>query len=380
MAGIESIPPRQSYGRDNMLRSREGSMTCDDGKDIPLSYNQAIIINGACYAIASILGMGGSRRLILSMVSEMMFAIGEPNAPEEKVKPVNGPQSRFICATPKCEGKLSEAARARERCDPRFKPRICTECYHKDARTENTTVGETAGITMPLHLRSVGRDTSVPIVMQVSTAAPKKKLKAGLKTAKRVQKEKIGTWSAKLARQPVARNVTFSMTINPDGSGNDGPLLSAQFETLDGTEGEEGEADGVGTSDCSQRSEGESDDMEGESAEEGENEDSSSTSQGNGDDNGPSEEEGEALEGEGSGEVEGKDVSSTSQGNGDDDRSDKQPYYKYEDYTDAIGRIRTHLTIFLGDSALSEIVAVLDSFKDKIADPVMVIRPVRFSI
>ena len=91
------------------------------------------------------------------------------------------------------------------------------------------------------------------------------------------------------------------MTINPDGSGNDGPLLSAQFESLDGTEGEEGEADGVGTSDCSQRSEGESDDMEGESAEEGENEDSSSTSQGNGDDNGPSEEEGEALEGEGSG-------------------------------------------------------------------------------
>jgi hypothetical protein len=110
--------------------------------------------------------------------------------------------------------------------------------------------------------------------------------------------------------------------------------------------------------------------MEGESAEEGENEDASSTSQGNGDDNGPSEEEGEALEGEGSGEGEGKDVGSASQGNGDDDRSDKQPYYKYEDYTDAIGRIRTHLTTFLGDSALSEIVAVLDSFKDKIADPV----------
>ena len=87
MAGIESIPPGQSYGRDNMFRSREGSMTCNDGKDIPLSYNQAIIINGACYAIASILGVGGSRRLILSMVSEMMFAIGEPNAPEEKVKP-----------------------------------------------------------------------------------------------------------------------------------------------------------------------------------------------------------------------------------------------------------------------------------------------------
>ena len=139
MAGIEGIPPRQSYGRDNMLRSREGSMTCSDGKDIPLNCTQANIIHGACYAIASILGMGGSRRLILSMVSEMMFAIGEPNAPEEKVKPVNGPQSRFICATPKCVGKLSD-----------------------------TTVGETAGITMPLHLHSVGRDTSVPIVMQVS--------------------------------------------------------------------------------------------------------------------------------------------------------------------------------------------------------------------
>ena len=102
---------------------------------------------------------------------------------------------------------------------------------------------------MPLRPRGVGRDTSVPIVMQVSTAAPKKKLWAGLKKGKKVRKEKIGTWSAKLARQPVERSVTFSMTVNPDGSGNDGPLLSAQFETLDGIEGEESEADGVGTSD-----------------------------------------------------------------------------------------------------------------------------------
>ena len=87
------------------------------------------------------------------------------------------------------------------------------------------------------------------------------------------------------------------------------------------------------------------------------------------DENGPSEEDGEILEGEGAGEGDSEDASSTSQGNCDDDRSDRQPYYKYEDYMDAIGRVRTHLTTFLGEGALSEIVAHLDGFKDALADP-----------
>ncbi len=145
--------------------------------------------------------------------------------------------------------------------------------------------------------------------MQVSTAAPKKKLKAELKAAKKVRNEKIGTWSAKLARQPVARNVTFSMTVNPDGSDNDGPLLSAQFGTL------EGEADGVGSSDGSQRSEEEGDDMEGEDTGEGEDEDAGlsggdrSSGQTNNDGSASCTSDGSANR--------------ASQGDGDDDRSDE---------------------------------------------------------
>ena len=99
----------------------------------------------------------GSKSLMRMLIGEMKSAIDEHEVSEGKVKPVNGTQSRFICATPECDGKLSEAARARQRCDPRFKPRVCTECYFK------------------VETRSVGGNSSVPIGMQVSTAAPEQK-------------------------------------------------------------------------------------------------------------------------------------------------------------------------------------------------------------
>ena len=109
----------------------------------------------------------------------------------------------------------------------------------------------------------------VPIVMQVSTAAPEQKRKAGWK-----RKETTGTGNAKLAR--VAQNVTFSMTVNGSGDVASGEIstLSAQFESLDE---DKGEAEDVGSSDGSgsspNQSEEESENMEGEDAGEGENED-----------------------------------------------------------------------------------------------------------
>ena len=209
------------------------------------------------------------------LVGEMKSAIDEHEVSEGKVKPVNGTQYHFICATPECEGKLSEAARARQRCDPRFKPQVCTECYLKDATL------------------SVGRNSSVPIVMQVSTAAPERK--------EWKRKETTGTWNAKLARQPVARDVTFSITVNPIGSDDVAPgeisTLSAQFESLE----DEGEADDVGSRD------GQSDGSRG---------------------------------------------------------------YIFGKYVGSIERIRARLTPLLAESALSEVVALLDGFKDALADHV----------
>jgi len=190
MARIEINPPKQSYGQRHHVNLCEESKIGDDRKNNTLSYTQGSRILGACIVATSLLNMGnGSKSLMHMLIGEMKSAIDEQEVSEGKAKPVNGTQYHFICATPECEGKLSEAARARQRCDPRFEPRVCTECYFKDAT------------------RGIGGNASVPIVMQVSTAAPEKKRKAGWKRT-----ETTGTGNAKLAR--VAQNVTFSMTVN----------------------------------------------------------------------------------------------------------------------------------------------------------------------
>jgi hypothetical protein len=172
MAGTENPLPKQSYGQRHHVNSCDESKTKNDGKGIHLSYIQGNRILGACNALTYSLNMGyGSHWLARVLVGEMNSALEEPYVSGEKVPLYNGTQSHFICATPKCEGKLSEAARARQRCDPMFKPRVCTVCHLKGARTDYTNAGETAGSTMPLRSRSVGRNSSVPLVMQVSTAA-----------------------------------------------------------------------------------------------------------------------------------------------------------------------------------------------------------------
>ena len=115
MAGTENPLPKQSYGQRHHVNSCDESKKSDDGKDISLSYTQGNRLLGACYAITCLLNMGfGSNRLIRPLVGEMISAIEEQKVSEEKMQPVNGQQSHFICATSKCMGTLSEAAIARQ--------------------------------------------------------------------------------------------------------------------------------------------------------------------------------------------------------------------------------------------------------------------------
>ena len=338
------------------VNSREESKIFDDWEKNTLSHAQGSRILGACIVATSLLNMGnGSKTLMRMLIGEMKSAIDEQKVSEGKVKPVDGTQTHFICATTECEGKLSEAARARQRCDSRFKPRVCTECYFKDAGTVRTAVGENGWSTMPPHPRSVGRNSSVPIVLQVSTVAPEQKRKAERKNAKKVRKEKTGIRDANLARQPVVRSVTFSIAVNPNGSDDvasgENSTLSAQFESLE----DEGKADDADSSD------------------------------GSGSSTNLSAEEGEDMEGDSAGDVgSGKrdgasgwatsdgSASCTSSSNNDDDQSDNVPYL-LKDYVDALGRLRAHLTTQMGDGvlsgALSVVLAKLDGFEDELADP-----------
>ena len=307
MARIESDPHKQSYGQRHHVKSCEGAKNCDDWENKTLSYNQGNRILGACIVVTSLLNMGnGSKSLMRMLIGEINSAIDEHEISGGKVKTSNGIQPHFICATNKCKGGLTETAMARVGRDPDFKPTVCSECHFKGTRTDNI---------------------AVPIVMQVSTDEPEHKAQA-------VKKMRKGTRrvNAELDQRPALaeRNVKFTMTVNTNDSaaGVSGvmPTLSAYFEAI------------VPDVDEPSQSDEEGGDTEGDRAGEDENEDASS------------------------GESDGS-ACRASHGDGDDDQSDEQPYYKYEDYKDAIGRIRTHLSTLLGEGALSEIVALLDGFE-----------------
>jgi len=118
---------------------------------------------------------------------------------------------------------------------------------------------------------------------------------------------------------------------------------------------EKGEAEDVGSSDGSgsspNQSEEESENMEGEDAGEGENEDVCS---------GGCDRSSEWATSEGS-------ASCKNPSNGDDDQS-RIPW-DAERYVDSIDRIREHLATSSVGSALSDVVALLDGFKDELVDP-----------
>jgi hypothetical protein len=163
--------------------------------------------------------------------------------------------------------------------------------------------------------------------MQVSADEPEHKAHA-------VNKLKKGTPRAiaEPVRRPAeaARRVQFTMTVNPDDSdaGVSGvmPTLSAYFEAT------------VPDVDDSSQSAEDGEDREGE------NEDASS---------------GESDGSSGRASSDGS-ASCTSPSNGDDDQ--RRLPRDAEKYVGSIGRIRVHLATSSVESALSEVVALLDGF------------------
>ena len=265
MAGIESPFHGQSYGQQHHVNSCEESKR-RYGKDHPLSYTQGNRILGACNAIICMLNMGyGSTRLIRLLVGEMDSAFEEQQVSKGKAKPSTGLQPQFSCANKNCNGDLNEKAKARIVRDPEFKTTICSECHFKRTRPENATFGNSVGRTEPQLRSGVGKNTSEPVVMQVSTDKRKQNSKVERTERRMVTVVRKGMTSGREAEQDrrsaaAVQNVKFSMTVNPE----DSMTLSEYFESV------------VPCVDDSGQSEEEGVNAEGDSVGEGENEDASS--------------------------------------------------------------------------------------------------------